>query len=158
LEKFRGVFAKFRGSSDFPDFRIYFPKDNSVEYVHGTVDFIKCRPLDFGSMAQIKSSESVSRLLISVFITDPTDEAVGSGRGRHGLVLVAVHHGRARWLTGVRVFSSYGGRLSMRFAPTGSQRRGERDYANLNRWRAATEPSNSEAARPVLGDGEGSLR
>jgi hypothetical protein len=26
----------------------------------------------------------------------------------------------------------------MRFAPTGSQRRGKLDYANLNRWRAAT--------------------
>jgi hypothetical protein len=46
----------------------------------------------------------------------------------------------------------------MRFAPTGSQRRGERDYANLNRWRAATKPGNSEAARPVLDDGEGGLR
>jgi hypothetical protein len=46
----------------------------------------------------------------------------------------------------------------MRFAPTGSQRRGERDYANLNRWRAAMGPNNGEAARLVLGDGEGSLR
>jgi hypothetical protein len=43
----------------------------------------------------------------------------------------------------------------MRFAPNGSQRQGELDYANLNRWRAATD---SEAARPVLGDGEGGLR
>jgi hypothetical protein len=40
----------------------------------------------------------------------------------------------------------------------GSQRRGEHDYANLNRWRVATEPGNCEAARPVLGDGEGGLR
>jgi hypothetical protein len=40
----------------------------------------------------------------------------------------------------------------------GSQRRGERVYANLNRRRAAMEPDNSEAARPVLGDGEGRLR
>jgi hypothetical protein len=46
----------------------------------------------------------------------------------------------------------------MRFAPTGSQRRGEHDYANLNRRRAAKEPSNGEAARPVLGDGEGGLQ
>jgi hypothetical protein len=36
----------------------------------------------------------------------------------------------------------------------GSQRRGERGYANLNRRRATTEPVNSEAAWPVLGDGE----
>jgi hypothetical protein len=70
---------------------------------------------------------------------------------------VAARHGRARWLTRVRVCSSYSGRFSMRFAPTGSQRRGERVYANLNRWRAAMEPDNSEAARPVLGDGEGGL-
>jgi hypothetical protein len=42
----------------------------------------------------------------------------------------------------------------MRCAPTGSQRRGERVYANLDRRRAETELSNSEAARPVLGDGE----
>jgi hypothetical protein len=46
----------------------------------------------------------------------------------------------------------------MRFAPTGSQRRGERVYANLNRRKAATEPGNGEAARPVFVDGEGGLR
>jgi hypothetical protein len=46
----------------------------------------------------------------------------------------------------------------MRFAPTGLERRGERVYANLNRRRAATEPGNGEAARPVPGDGEGGLR
>jgi hypothetical protein len=46
----------------------------------------------------------------------------------------------------------------MRFAPTGSQRRGECDYAKLNRRRAATKPGNGEAAQPVLGDGEGGLR
>jgi hypothetical protein len=46
----------------------------------------------------------------------------------------------------------------MRFVPTGSQRRGELDYANLNRRRVPTEPDNGEAARPVLGDGEGGLR
>jgi hypothetical protein len=46
----------------------------------------------------------------------------------------------------------------MRFASTGSQRRGERVYANLSRWRAATKPDNGEAARPVLVDGEGGLR
>jgi hypothetical protein len=40
----------------------------------------------------------------------------------------------------------------------GSLRRGERDYANLNRRRVATEPGNSEAAQPMLGDGEGGLR
>jgi hypothetical protein len=46
----------------------------------------------------------------------------------------------------------------MRFAPTGSQRRGELVYANFNRRRAATNPSNGEAARPVLVDSEGGLR
>jgi hypothetical protein len=46
----------------------------------------------------------------------------------------------------------------MRFAPTGSQRRGERVYANLNRRRATTKPGNDEAARSVLVNGEGSLR
>jgi hypothetical protein len=79
---------------------------------------------------------------------DPMAEAAGSGRGRRG---------RARWLTGVRVFSSYSGQFSMMFAPTGSQRRGERVYANLNRRRAATKPDNGEAARPMLVDGEGGL-
>jgi hypothetical protein len=46
----------------------------------------------------------------------------------------------------------------MRFASTGSRRRGVLDYANLNRRRAATESGNGEVARPVLGDGEGGLR
>jgi hypothetical protein len=45
----------------------------------------------------------------------------------------------------------------MMFAPTGSQRRGEHVYANLNRRRGATEPGNGEAARPMLVDGEGGL-
>jgi hypothetical protein len=87
-----------------------------------------------------------------------TAKAAGSGQGWHRLTLAVVHRGRARWLTEVRVFSSYSGRFSIRFAPTGSQRRGERVYANLNRRRAATKPGNGEAARPVLVDGEGSLR
>jgi hypothetical protein len=44
-----------------------------------------------------------------------------------------------------------------RFAPTGSQQRGGRVYANLNQRRAATKPNNGEAAWPVLVDGEGGL-
>jgi hypothetical protein len=89
---------------------------------------------------------------------DLTAEAAGSGRGRRWLMLAVVCRDRARRLVGVRVFSSYGGRFSIRFAPMGSQRRGERVYANLNWRRAATKPVNGEAARPVLVDGEGSLR
>jgi hypothetical protein len=90
--------------------------------------------------------------------TDPTVEVAGFGRGRRGLALAAARHDRAQRLTGVRIFSSYGSRFSMIFAPTGSQQRGELDYANLNRQRAATEPGNDEAARPELGHGEGGLR
>jgi hypothetical protein len=45
MKKFRGVFAKLRSTSDFRDLRIYFPKDNSVEYVHGTVDRVHRRRL-----------------------------------------------------------------------------------------------------------------
>jgi hypothetical protein len=85
-------------------------------------------------------------------------EMAGSGRGRRGIALAAARRSRARWLTGVQVFSSYGGRFLMRFAPTGSQRLGEHVYANLNRRRATTEPNNGEAARSVLGDDEGGLR
>jgi hypothetical protein len=85
-------------------------------------------------------------------------EMAGSGRGRRQLALVGAHRGRARRLNRVRVFSSYGDRLLMRFAPTGSQQRGERVYPNLNRRRVATKPSNGEAARPVLINGEGGLR
>jgi hypothetical protein len=78
---------------------------------------------------------------------DPTAEAAGSGRGQRRLTL-----------TGVRVFSSYGGQFSIRFAPTGSQRRGERVYANLNRRRATMKPGNGEAAWLMIVDGEGGLR
>jgi hypothetical protein len=46
----------------------------------------------------------------------------------------------------------------MRFAPTESQRREKCVYANLNQRRAAMKPGNGEAARPVLVDGESSLR
>jgi hypothetical protein len=69
-----------------------------------------------------------------------TVEAAGSGRGWRRLALAAARHGRARWLTRVRVFSSFGGRFLIRFAPTGSQRRGEHVYANLIQRRAATKP------------------
>jgi hypothetical protein len=86
------------------------------------------------------------------------DPTAGSGRGWRRLALAAAHRGRARRLTGVRVFSSYGGQFSIRFAPTGSQRRGERVYANLNRRRVVTKLGNGEAAWPVLIDGEGGLR
>jgi hypothetical protein len=67
-------------------------------------------------------------------------------------------HGRVRRLTGVWVFLSYDGRFFMRIALTGSQRWGERVYANLNRWIATTKIGNSEAARSVLVNGEGGLR
>jgi hypothetical protein len=53
---------------------------------------------------------------------DPTAEVVGSGQGQRRLTLVVARHSRARWLAGVRVFLSYGGRFFMRFAPMGSQR------------------------------------
>jgi hypothetical protein len=89
---------------------------------------------------------------------DLTAEAAGSSRGWRRLTLATARRDRARWLTGVRVFSSYGGRFLIRFAPTGSQRQGERVYANLKRRRAATKPGNGEAARPVLVDGGGDLR
>jgi hypothetical protein len=104
---------------------------------HGPTNFIKRWSLVFGSTARIESSESVSLLEcldpIGRWVAigssqpmqessgaDPTAEAVGSGRGRRRLMLAVVRHVRAWRLTGVRVFSSYGGRLSMRFAPTES--------------------------------------
>jgi hypothetical protein len=142
----------------------------------GSTDFIKRWPLATGSMAQIKPIKSVSLLgcLDSIWHwvaigsshpiwrwvaisssqpmqespgVDPTAEVAGSDWGRHRLTLV-----------GVQVYSSYGGQFSIRFAPTGSQRRGECVYGNLNRRRATMKPGNGEAARPVLSDGEGGLR
>jgi hypothetical protein len=85
---------------------------------HGSMDFMKRWSLASGLMAQIESSELVSRL----FINDLTADAAGSGRVRCPLPLAAAHRGRAWWLTGVGVFLSYGGRFLMRFAPMGSQR------------------------------------
>jgi hypothetical protein len=125
---------------------------------HRSMNIIKRRPLAFGSTTQIEPSKSVSRLLIPA-VHHRSDGRGGWLRsGRRGLVLAAACHGRARQLTEVRVFSSYGGRFSMRVAPTGSQQRGEHVYANLNQRRAATEPGNGEVAQLVLGDGEGGLR
>jgi hypothetical protein len=46
----------------------------------------------------------------------------------------------------------------MRFAPTKSQRQGERVYANLNWQRETTKPCNGEAAWSVLVNGEGGLQ
>jgi hypothetical protein len=142
---------------------------------HGPTDFMKHRPSVSESMAQIESSESVSllgcldpiRRWVAIGSSQPMQESPGadpmaevasSGRGRRRLMLAVVCYGQARRLVGVRVFSSYGGRFSMRFAPTESQRWGERIYANLNRRRATTKLGNGEASRPVLVDGEGGLQ
>jgi hypothetical protein len=142
---------------------------------HGPTDFIKCRLLVSGSMARIESSESVSLLgcldpigpWVAIASSQPmqespgadrTAEVAGSGRVWRRLMLTVVHRGRARWLTEVWVFSSYGGRFSMRFALTESQRWGECVYANHNWQRSTTKPGNGEAAWPVLVDGEGGLR
>jgi hypothetical protein len=125
---------------------------------NGSTDFIKRRPLVTGSMAKIKPIESLSRLLISVI--HHRSDGWGSWL-RPGAAPARAHaarRGRARWLARVRVFSSYGGRFSMSFAPTGSQRWGGRVYANLNRPRAATKLDKWEVARPMLIDGEGGLR
>jgi hypothetical protein len=73
-------------------------------------------------------------------------ETAGSDCGRRRLTLAATCHGRAQRLAEVRVFSSYDGQFLMRFAPTGSHRQGERVYANLNRRRVATKPSNGGSA------------
>jgi hypothetical protein len=106
---------------------------------HGPMDFIKRQLLVSGLTAQIESSESVSLLgcldPIGRWVAigssqpmqespsvDPMAEAAGSGRGWHRFTLAAVRHGRVRRLTGVRVFSSYGGRFSMRFTPMESKR------------------------------------
>jgi hypothetical protein len=141
---------------------------------HGSTDFIKRWPLATGSTARIKPIESASLLgcldpiwrWVAIGSSqpmqespggNPTAEAAGSGRGRRRLMLAIARHDRARRLTGVQVFSSYDGRFSIRFAPTGSRRRGEHVYANLNRRRAATKLGNGEVARPVLVDVEGGL-
>jgi hypothetical protein len=117
---------------------------------HRSTDFIKCWPLATGSTVRIKPIESVSLLgyldpirrwvaigspqpMQESPSTDPSAEAAGSGRARHRLALVVVCRSRARRLTRVRVFLSYGGRFLKRFAPMGSQRRGKCVYANLNR-------------------------
>jgi hypothetical protein len=105
------------------------------------MDFIKRRPLVSGSTARIESSKSVSLLRcldpIGCWVVigssqllqespgaDPTAEVASSGRGRCRLTLTVVHHGQTRWLIGVRVFSSYGGRFSMRFAPWNHSNKG----------------------------------
>jgi hypothetical protein len=100
-------------------------------------------------MIRILCTERVSTHLILVVRARSDGRVVGSGRGQRGLTLTAARHGRAWRLIGVRVFSSHGGWFLMRFAPTGSQRWGELDYADLNWQRAATESGNSEAARPA---------
>jgi hypothetical protein len=142
---------------------------------HGSTDFIKCWPLATGSMARIKPIESASLLgcldpiwpwvaidssqpMQESTDADPMAEVDGSGRGRHRLAPAVARRGWVRWFAGVWVFLSYSGRFSLRFAPTGSQRRGERVYANLNRWSTATKLGNGEATRPVLVDGKGGLQ
>jgi hypothetical protein len=125
---------------------------------HGSMNLIKRRPLATRSTAQIKQIELVSRLLISAVHhrsdgwdgwLRPTHARAHACSGTSG-PSTAAHQSlsflKLRWS------------VSMRFAPTGSQRQGKHVYANLNRRRAATEPDNSEAARLVLVDGEGGLQ
>jgi hypothetical protein len=86
---------------------------------HRSTDFIKHRLLLTGMTAQIKPIELVCWLPISV-VHRRSDGWLRPGR--RCLTLMAMHHGRAWRLARVLVFSSYGGRFSMRFAPTGSKR------------------------------------
>jgi hypothetical protein len=121
---------------------------------HGSTDFIKRRSLVSGSTAQIESSESVPLL----GCLDPIGRWVGIGSsqpmqespGANPMAEVA-NSGREHVYAILNQFS-------MRFAHTGSQRRRKRVYVNLNQRRATTKPGNGEEARPVLVDGEGSLR
>jgi hypothetical protein len=133
---------------------------------HGSTDFIKRWSLATGSTALIKPIKSVSLLGCLDLIWRWLPSALHSRCKSHPAPIrrlrrLASAEGGvgscSRWLTGVRVFSSYGGLFSIRFAPTGSQWRGERVYANLNLQRAATKPGNGEAARPMLVNGEGGL-
>jgi hypothetical protein len=95
---------------------------------HGSTDFIKHWPLATGSTARIKPIKSVSLLgsldsiwrwvaIVSSQLlqespdVDPTAEVAGSSRGRRWLMLTTARRGRARWLVGVWVFLSYGGRF-----------------------------------------------
>jgi hypothetical protein len=90
----------------------------------GSTDFIKHRLLASGLTAQIEPSEPISWLLLSVV------HHRSNGQGgwlRPG----AACHSRAQQLARVWVFSSYGGRFFIRFAPMGSQWQGERDMLTL---------------------------
>jgi hypothetical protein len=111
-----------------------------------------------GSTAQIKSSELVSRLLISVVHQRPD--------GRGGWLRPGAARAHAR---GATSWPSAVARRSSTFLELwwlvfdevcsyGITTTRGLDYANHNRWRATTECDNGEAARSVLGDGEGSLR
>jgi hypothetical protein len=79
------------------------------------------------SMIRILCSERVSTHLILVVQARSDGGVVGSGRGRRGLTLTAARHSRPWRPTSVLVFLSHDGRFPMRFAPTGSQQRGELD-------------------------------
>jgi hypothetical protein len=140
---------------------------------HGSMDFIKCWSLSTRSMAQIKPIESVSLLRcldpirrwvtigswqpiwrwVTIGSSQPLQESPGAD-----LMNEAARRGRARWPTGVWVFSIYGGWFSIRFALMRSQWWGEHVYANIKWRRAATKPDNSEAAWSVLVDGGGGLQ
>jgi hypothetical protein len=124
---------------------------------HGSTNFIKRRLLASWSTAQIEPSESISRLLISA--VHHRSDGWG-GWLRPGAARARARDGASRPSAVAHRSSSF---LELRwlvfneFAPTGSQRRGERDHDSLNRRRAETEPGYGEAARSVLGDGEGGL-
>jgi hypothetical protein len=125
---------------------------------HGFMDFITRRPLASGSMARIESSKPVSWLLVSA--VHRRSDGWG-GWLRPGAAPAHARGNASRPSAVARWSSSFLERwwlFFMRFAPIGSQRRGEHVYANLNWWRAATKPGNCEAAQLVLVDGEGGLR
>jgi hypothetical protein len=125
---------------------------------HGSTNFIKHQSLASRSITQIEPSEPVSRLLISAVHHRSDDRG---GWLRPGAARARTHGGASRPSAAAHQSLSF---LELRwsvfdevcsYSITTTM---ERDYANLNRRRAATEPANGEAAQSVLGDGEGGLR
>jgi hypothetical protein len=166
--KFQGCFYKIlkcRGFSGFTDLfslresHRTCPRDcgpGPPASAHGSTGFIKCRPLATGSTARINPSESlfvdpISTVDLGVdsydgFVLD-SSTPTKSGAGRCC--------GRRRWGA---PSSPYSASFSKHKAPTRSRRW---EVSVLTTYRGGDGPwtaGDGEAARLVLGDGEGNIR
>jgi hypothetical protein len=120
MEEFRGVFAKIPRHGNFWNLRNYFPKENSVELVHGLVHRVHGTPVHrstkvikhwsfkMQSAPQIRPNKPVPHPLIAAIHRETGGSRHSGWRRWHAWLRAVVRHG-PRWSSSARGSSVWKG-------------------------------------------------